>query len=285
MIDVGTIAPSRLAATQILPSTTTLLRGRISPAGDKVFLARDAPRAGSHASQLSIIPSTGGAESPIQGAVENLLDFDWSPDGARIMYLHGVGGNKIRLMERDTAGHPPREIARLEQSEASQFHPLPNGAVCLLPPDRRSISIIHPPGKRHVMPVPDWIDGFNHISRSPDAMSLAIEGMDRSTDSVVVATVNIETGLFKRIGIFAGSDPQEVAWLADGSIMVVFRELEGTWVFYRIRPGRPAQRLGTLPHTRADFSVSNDGKHAAMFSYVDKNDAYMIRNFGEMLRR
>jgi hypothetical protein len=56
-------------------------------------------------------------------------------------------------------------------------------------------------------------------------------------------------------------------------------------VLYRIRPGRRAERLGTLPHTRADFSVSNDGRHVAMFSYVDKSDVYMIRNFSRMLRR
>ena len=40
-IDVDRTPPTRLAATQVL-SSTTLLRGRISPAGDKIFLARDA---------------------------------------------------------------------------------------------------------------------------------------------------------------------------------------------------------------------------------------------------
>jgi hypothetical protein len=67
--------------------------------------------------------------------------------------------------------------------------------------------------------------------------------------------------------------------------MSVFREPEGAWGFYRLRRGRPAQRLGGVPHTRADFSVSNDGKHVAMFSYRDRNDVYMIRNFGDLVRR
>ena len=35
---------------------------------------------------------------------------------------------------------------------------------------------------------------------------------------------------------------------------------------------------------RAEFSVSNDGAHLAMFRYRDKNDVYMIRNFGQLLR-
>ena len=141
--------------------------------------------------------------------MENLLDFEWSPDGARIMYLHGIGGNKIRLMERDTTGRGTREIARLEQSAAIEFQPLPDGAVCIMPAERRSISIIRRPGKPNVTwHVPDWISVIGSISRSPDAKSLAVEAMNRSGDSVVVATVDIETGRFTRIGVFAGSDPQ-----------------------------------------------------------------------------
>jgi serine/threonine protein kinase/Tol biopolymer transport system component len=284
-IDVDRAQPRRLAATHVL-SSTTLLRGRISPAGDKFFLARDAPRGGAHASQFSLIPRNGGAESQIPGAVENLLDFQWSSNGAKVMYLHGIGGNKVRLMERDTTGRGTREIARLEQSAATRFHPLPDGAVWIMPAERRSISIIRRPGKRDVTwHVPEWIGAIGSISPSPDAKSVAVETVNRLGDSVTAGTVDIESGRFTRIGTFAGSDPQEITWLEDGRIMVVFREPGGAWVLYRIAPGQPAARLGTLPHSRADFSVSNDGRHVAEFSYTDKNDIYMIRNFGKMLRR
>ena len=284
-VDVDRASPKRLAPRQV-SSSTTRLRGRISPSGDRILLARDAPPGGGYGSQLSLIPRGGGAESPIPLAVENLLDFQWSPDGARIMYLHGIGGNQIRLMESDTTGRGTREIVQLEQSAASQFHPLPDGAVILIPAHRRSLSIIHPPGKRVVpWPLPEWISIVGCISHSPDAKSLAVEGKNRSGDSVVVATLDIESGRFTWVGNFVGSDPQQVKWLEDGSVMSIFREQQGAWVFYRVRPGRPAERLGALPHTRADFSVSNDGRHVAMFSYSDKNDVYMIRNFGKMLRR
>ena len=87
-----------------------------------------------------------------------------------------------------------------------------------------------------------------------------------------MATVDIDSGRSTRIAIFAGSDPVKTAWLANGTIMAVFREPQGAWAVYRIPPGRPPAKLGTLPHTRADFSVSNDGRHVAMFSYSDKND-------------
>jgi len=252
----------------------------------RILLARDAPRGGAHASQFSLIPRAGGAESQIPVVVENLVDFHWSPDGTRMMYLHGGGGNEVLLVERDTTGSARREIARLQQSEARAFHPLPNGAICILPPDRRSMSIIRRPGQRPVRwQFPDWLKEVGSMSHSPDAKSLVVEGVNPRSDTVVVATVDIETGRFTRMASFAGSDPQQIAWLQNGSITSVFREREGAWVFHRIRARQPAERLGTLPHTRAGFSISNDGKHVAMFSYRDRNDVYMIRNFGEMLRR
>jgi hypothetical protein len=68
-------------------------------------------------------------------------------------------------------------------------------------------------------------------------------------------------------------------------MMFILREPQGAFALYRIARGRPARRVGALPYTEADFSVSSDGKHVAAFGYSDKTDVYMIRNFGKMLRR
>jgi hypothetical protein len=155
-----------------------------------------------------------------------------------------------------------------------------------MPGDRRSISIIRRPGKRDVTwQVPEWISVIGTTSHSPDARSLAVAALNPSFDSVVVATVDIESGRFTRIGSFGGSDPQRTTWLEDGSIMFVLREPRGAFALYRIVPGRPGERLGVLPYTQADYSVSNDGRHVAAFGYSDKNDIYVIRNFGKLLGR
>jgi dipeptidyl aminopeptidase/acylaminoacyl peptidase len=182
----------------------------MAPSGDRILLARAAQRAGSEASQFSIIPRSGGAESQIPGAVEKLLDFQWSPDGAAIMYLQGIEGNKIRLMATNTSGRETRELTRLELaggtlswnrgSAAAQFHPLPNGAVWIMSADRRSISIVRRPGKPDVTRhLPEWISEIGTIAHSPDSKSLALEAGTRSFDSVVVATLDIDSGRFTRI--------------------------------------------------------------------------------------
>jgi Tol biopolymer transport system component len=284
-IDVGSTSATRLPVTQVL-SSTTRLRGRISPAGDRILLARDAARGGAHASQFSLIALSGGAESQLPGAPENLLDFEWSPDGASVMYLHGIGGNKIRLVETETTGRGTREIARFEQAAATQFFPLADGAVCIMPGQRRSISIIRRPGKRDVTwHVPDWIGEMGSLSPSLDAQLLAVAGINPTGDSVVVGIVDIDTGRFIKLGGVGGSDPQKIKWLEDGSMMFVIREPQGAYALYRIARGNLARRVGGLPYTQADFSLSSDGNHVAAFGYSDKNDVYMIRNFGKMLRR
>jgi hypothetical protein len=61
-------------------------------------------------------------------------------------------------------------------------------------------------------------------------------------------------------------------------------ETQGAWGLFAIRPGGPMQRLGTIP-VGDWFSVSKDGRYMAANNYSTKNDVYMIRNFGKMLRR
>ena len=286
VIDTRRTTGGRFDATQVL-SSTTLLRGLISPAGDRIVVAREIPMGDGRASDFSILPRDGGAESRIVRGVRDLLDFEWSRDGGAIMYLHGVGGNEVRLMESDTTGGRGREIARLAQSAAIAFHSLPDGAVCIIPPERRSLSIIRRRGQRDVTwPAPDWIGAIQSISLSPDARSLAVLGLDRQGDSVVVATVNIEDGRFIRLDVLGGEWLGRIRWLEDGNIMFDFRETQGSYALFTTRPGGPTRRLGDLPFAEDErFSVSKEGTRAAAFSYNIKSDVYMIRNFGEMLQR
>jgi len=289
MIDVEGAQAKALTAKRVLP-TTTLLKGRLSPTGDKLLLAREIPRGLGYVTQFSVIARTGSGESPIGAvSVENLLDFDWSPDGGSIMYLHDIGNGKVRLMEHDTASRaPPREIVELDASKAATaFHPLADGAVAIISSDRHSLSVIRP-GKPDTtkLLLPAWLRVIAAVGRSPDGKSLAvIGGAGSSENAQVVATVDVATGDFKQIASHLGEDSRAVTWTKDGSIMFVFREHEGAFALYRVSQGRPAERVGTLPYYRAEFSISSDGKHVAAFGYNDKTDIYMIRNFGKMLRR
>jgi serine/threonine protein kinase len=297
-IEVDLAATKPLAVTPHVWSRTTIVRGRLSPAGDRVLVARDTPRGLRHTSQFLVIGRNGGGESPIAGAlsVENLLDFDWSPDGARILYLQRMEGPQLRLMESDTTGRSPREMARFDESaiassgdpgggRGGSFHPLADGAVSIIASDRLSLSIIRRSKTDVTLRDPQLITEIHYVAQSPDAKSLAVGGRSSTLDSIVVATVEMETGRFKRVAALPGEDLGAVTWLKDGGIIFVFREPDGSYALYRVFPGRPAQKVGALPYSRAEFSISSDGKHVAAFGYNDKTDIYMIRNFGKLLRR
>jgi Tol biopolymer transport system component len=286
MIDTRHMTEGRFAATQAL-STTTRLNARISPAGDRIVVVREIPTNDGRTSDFSILPRVGGAESRIASGVPNLLDFEWSRDGATILYLHGIDGNKVRLMESDTlGGRTPREIDTFEQSDAIAFHPLPDGAVCVIPAERHSLSIVRRRGKNTVTwRAPNWIGDIWSVSLSPDTKSLAVLAMDARRDSIIVATVDIETGHFAKLGSFGGEWLGRIRWLEDGSITFDVYEAQGAWALFTTRPGGPTRRVGAFPFSDPLVSVSKDGRHMVASNFSFKNDVYMIRNFGEMLRR
>jgi len=272
----------RFAATQVR-SSTTRLRAVISPVGDRIFVAREIPTGAGHVSDLSLLSQSGGAESQIARGVPNLLDLGWSPDGGTLMYLHAIQGNKVRLIEIDTTGRRTPDIAPFDQSDAVAFHPLPDGALCIIPQARRSLSIIRRRGNRDVWNAPPWIHAIWGVSLSPDAKSLAV--LANGLDSIFVGTLDIETLHFDRLGSLGGEWLDGIKWLGDGSIVFDLWETQGAWALYKIRPGGPMQRLGALPLDDPKFSVSNDGRHMVASNFSYRNDVYMIRNFGKMLRR
>jgi protein kinase-like protein len=110
------------------------------------------------------------------------------------------------------------------------------------------------------------------------------EALDPPGKFMIVATVDIESGRFSKIGSLGGEWPGRIRWLEDGTIMFDVIETQGAWGLFTTRPGGPTQRLGALP-VGDGFSVSKDGRHIAAHNYSIKNDVYMIRNFGKMLRR
>jgi Tol biopolymer transport system component len=283
-IDTLHMKEDRFAATLAM-STTTRLQARISPDGGRVLIAQVRPTNDRRASELSVRPRDGGAESAIARGVPNLLDFEWSHDGATILYLHATEGNKVRLTESDTLGRVIREIT-FNQSDAVAFYPLPDGAVCIIPEARRSLSIIRRAGNTNVWAAPpDWIAGIWAVTLSPDARSLAMLATNPADDSIVVATMDIETGRYRKIGSIGGEWFGRIRWLGDGSITFDVYETQGAMALYTTKVGGPIRRLGALPFSDADVSVSRDGRHMFASSFSFKNDLYMIRNFGRMLAR
>ena len=146
--------------------------------------------------------------------------------------------------------------------------------------------MIRRPGKRDVTwRAPDWVNEIWSVSLSPDMRSLAVLAMERQTDSIVLASMDIENGRFTKLATVGADWLGQVSWLDDGSIMFSVYETENAAALFRTTPGGPTQRLGAFPLRDLVFSVSRDGKHMVASSYSFKSDVFMIRNFGKMLTK
>jgi Tol biopolymer transport system component len=235
--------------------------------------------------QLFITPFSSWEESQVSAPLEDFLGVQWTADGNRIVYANGVG-TRLQVVEVDTSGHHGREIANVDRSMASGLYTLHDGGVALVGPDRRSITLLRRRGHADVtLPAPQWLGYIEGLSASPDRASLAILGWDRTIDSAVVAQVNLNTGTFSRFASLGAEDLGVPTWLNDGSIIFDILETRGAQALYTIRPGGRAKRLGALPHAPATYSVSADGRRLVATSRSDKRDVYMIRNFGDFLKR
>ena len=65
--------------------------------GGKILLARDIASQ-DHTSQFSLIPRNGGPNR-LSGGSKESPGFSVVSRGAKVRYLYGIGGNKIRIME------------------------------------------------------------------------------------------------------------------------------------------------------------------------------------------
>ena len=129
-----------------------------------------------------------------------------------------------------------------------------------------------------------WLLAGGEVTLSEGVQNASLAA-NRRGDSLVVATVDIDNGRFTSRGTFTGEWLGGIRWLSDGNIMFDFRETQGSYAVYTIRPGGATRRLGAGPYTEEMSSVSKDGMHMAGFNFTVKNDAYMISNFGKLLPR
>jgi serine/threonine protein kinase len=99
--------------------------------------------------------------------------------------------------------------------------------------------------------------------------------LDGSTSSPLATIVAPQGGL------------QVFAVLSDGSVEYVVTEAAATLGWYRVPPGGGrAVRLGDAPVPGAQtWSFSDNGLRVIAVKSVDRPDVYLIRNFGELLRR
>ena len=269
---------------QQLAAATALLGGFISPPGDRILLRRQAALDDSTASQFSLLPFEGGAETPVDLPPQAAgATWDWSGRRLLLFRRQGVDTLVIRLYDPETEADQP--LAAFSWGRLIGITRLPGGGLLFPLRDPMAIRRFGAPG------LPDttflmgerWA-GFHGVAGAPDGKAAVWVGWDQKGDSVRVERVSLEDGSVRTLATFYPFDGGQPYWFDDGTIMVGIRETVASLAWYRVHEdGRPPVRLGSPPRFPAEYDISRDGRRVVATVAEDRPDIYVIRNFAELL--
>ncbi|HSE66050.1 MAG TPA: protein kinase [Gemmatimonadales bacterium] len=271
---------------RLLASATSVLWGALSPSGDRVLLTRTILQGDRPAKQLSLVPFDGGIETPLSHMRDFKIAF-WGADGTSVFLLNKLASDSISFEEMDLASGRSRKRYAFWSSEmTSRPHPLPGGGVAL--------GVLSPGGIRRVgVPgLPDTTFALGDVgiggvalAESPEGRAVVWLRSDATGDSILVDRVSLVDGTRRRLAWFFAEGGNAPFWLNDGTLLVQIKETSATLVWYRIpMTGGAPIRLGVPPWFPANYDISRDGRHIVAEVREDRPDAYLIRNFPDLVR-
>jgi hypothetical protein len=232
------------------------------------------------------MPFGGGPERSFQLPAGDFIFADWNrPVSSALLYaFHDRTGP--RLAEVDVATGQSRTVASLPP-RISWIFSIPGGGygIADVSTDQSRIvrpgkpdtiwSASRPPGRAFAIPG-DVMDQRSYFEYSPVGETtwvrrVPLDGGPRSPAIAIVANYNTWNTPF-----------------ADGSVEWLRRDSTRSVAWFHVAPGTTQTvRLGDAPIQGAgvEWSNSDDGKRFIVMKPPDRPDTYLIRNFGDLLKR
>ena len=246
---------------------------RISDDGKRVLVGRTDGSPG--AWRWSIMPSSGGADSPIlAGGTES--GGVWT-DSATIA-MADLGAQGLRLSLIDVRSNARRALFAVPDSAPDDMSPLSEGGWTWLESGGRSIKV-QPAGAKTPkrIPIPPWYLNAFELVASRDGRKLAIVGWSApSGDSIGVSVLSATDGTEEHWATVFG-EGGAVTWLDDGSLALHLEVAGESYVLDRLRGPGQVEHLGAIPRPLTSVSVSRDFKRIALIARDTHGDAWSMR--------
>jgi hypothetical protein len=192
-----------------------------------------------------------------------------APDVAAVLQVVAATGERRQL---GVLPFPRRSV--------EEIHGLPQGGLVVGVRDstRRGLYRMGVPGLRdtllRVSPAAAINTGFAVAPTGREAAYYVRDGA-----RLAVEAVDLVTGRHRRV---ATARPFNLPfWLSDGSLVFTSND---DW--YQLRPGeRSIRPLLEAPFDLANYRLSANGLRAVANVTFHRGDVYMVRNFGDLLRR
>jgi hypothetical protein len=263
-----------------LPSERNLFHSTVAPSammspdGGRLLLGRvDGSANGDR--RWSIMPVSGGAESPISGGGVGSIAF-WTDSTTLAMREPTAQGWRLSLVDIRTNMHRAARV--VPDSTADDFTSLPDGGWAWLGPSGRSI-FVQPAGAPtpKKMSLPAWYMNSMGLGASRDGSKLAIVGWSAPAgDSLGLYVLSLPDGAETRWSTVFGEDAG-FQWLADGSIMLYSEATNDTWALHHVRGPGQVDQLGALPRPITGVTVSGDMRRMSITTRDRHGDAWKMR--------
>ena len=271
-----------------LVSSTAGLQAALSRDGATVWLKRGGSGSGSPRRD-AFIPFEGGPERSFNLPPGDEIPGDWSrPVSAALLYAVRDSSGRARLVEVQVATGRSRAVADLPARTPWVFS-IPGGGYGVPDLEANAARVTGRPGKPDTTwTVPAVAGRLVTIPGDVTADGSALIEFSQSSraESVWVRRIPLDGSV--------AAPPTPVLWdkwigvLPDGSYESIWGDPGGGLGLYRIPPGGSRSvRLGDAPVHGAGttWTASEDGRRFIVVKPVDRPDIFLLRNFGELLRR
>ena len=284
------LAPVRLEfRTRRIATSTAGLRALISRGDGRTVWLKYGATGAEATRRNSFVPFEGGPERPFVLPAGSEITSDWSvPRSDELLYLSRDSAQRVRLSQIDVATGLTRRVTDLPASTSFTVA-MVGGGYAVADVATHSSRVVGRPGKadttwtvadipERVVTVPGPLTpdggGFTEFSQAPrgDTVFVRRVPLDGSAPTPW-ATVVFD----KWLGI-----------LPDGSYETIGVDSTGVIGWYRIPPGGTRRvRLGDAPiqGPGMTWDGTDDARRFVAVKPVSRPDVFVIKNFGELLRR
>ena len=258
---------------RILRATTAPLMG-LSRDGRIITLTNDAGSATREGLQWTVMRLDRGVVSAIAG--RHLLL--WPLDSATLKVLDRTPSG-LRLSLLDFGTRTSSALLSIRDSTIEDFTRVPDQhAWVWIPGGRRTINIQRDGDSRaRQIDIPSSYATVFEVNGPPNGGDVAFLGWSAPTeDSLGLGLLSLPEGRFTQIAwLFA--EGGGLRWLTGGSLALSLEAAKSSVALYRARPGAPLERLGSIPRSVSNFTVSSDMKRAAVVTRDYHGDAWMSK--------
>lgn len=256
--------------------STAVVTGSITPDGRTLLVARDRPN-NARVSELSVVPFEGGAERRLT-ELENALDWDFFPDGRRVLVAQ-YGERETRRVLLDVETGTVTAYGEPVQGRPNGHDMLPGGGFVYRLGFGDSLGVRDVPGRPDTAFAIPAIGGLDRLpSTSPDGARVALVMWQTSLDTLAVLTMDLRTGTLTKHADLRGEGSAGHSWLPSNDLLVTVWETDRVqaWWLVPTKGGAP-RRLGVAPRNDGTYRFSANGLRAIYREAIVRSDLELWR--------